>query len=341
MSDLLQTSVITSDDVPCFCPGTLILTDRGERAVEALAIGDQVVTRSGAARPIRWIGRRQFDLASIAVGRDRLYPVRIAAGALGEGSPRRDLFVSPAHAMLLDGVLVAAAELVNGVTITRPARVEPIEYIHIELDSHDILFAEGSATESYSDHDNRLMFDNAADCEARPSRGRHADCAPRASEDAALLAIREKLAARALDLGFARSADRGVHVTVDGRPIRARHVEDGLHYAFEIPAGARSIRLVSRVGAPAEMEGSIDRRVLGLPITRLVACAFGGELELAHDDGSLSEGFHFDEATHRWTNGDAPIPRPLVEHLAQGGVLEVHALVTTLPVWAEARDKAA
>jgi hypothetical protein len=184
--------------VACFGRGTLILTASGEVAVEDLAIGDRVVTASGALAPIKWLGHRAYDGRFIAGNRDVL-PVRIAAGALGPGLPARDLWLSPEHALYLDGALVAACLLVNGTTIVHADSVERLEYFHIELVSHDVIIAEGVPTESYVECDNRGMFQNAAEFallypDDRASAGGF--CAPRLAPDAAELApIRAALSA--------------------------------------------------------------------------------------------------------------------------------------------------
>jgi hypothetical protein len=127
-----------------------------------LAIGDHVVTRSGARRPIKWIGRRSYA-GRFAFGRTSILPICVAAGALGEGLPRRDLWVSPNHALYLEGVLIEARDLVNGVSIFQASSVESVEYFHIELAEHDLLVAEGVLAESYIDDDNRGLFHNAAE----------------------------------------------------------------------------------------------------------------------------------------------------------------------------------
>ncbi|MBV1836334.1 Hint domain-containing protein [Acetobacter estunensis] len=146
--------------VPCYCPGTQIATPKGERAIESLAIGDMVLTASGQVRPIRWIGRRSYD-GRFAAGNPDIMPVLIKAGALGAGLPRRNLRVSPLHAMALEGHLIPASLLVNGVTITQPTRAQQVDYIHIELDTHDLLLAEGAASETFVDDGSRNMFHNA------------------------------------------------------------------------------------------------------------------------------------------------------------------------------------
>ncbi len=157
------------------------------------------MTRSGAARPIRWIGTRRYT-AAFAAGRPDILPVRIAQGALEDNVPRRDLFVSPLHAMFLDGVLIPASALVNGHSITQPEPADQVEYFHLELDSHDIILAEGAASETFVDDGSRGMFLNAAEyhalCpDAVPAPPRY--CAPRVEGGETLGTVRRRLIARA------------------------------------------------------------------------------------------------------------------------------------------------
>jgi hypothetical protein len=94
----------------------------------------------------------------------RVLPVRIAAGALGEGLPRRDLLVSADHALFLDGVLVHAGALVNGTTVRRELDVPASwAYWHVELADHALVLAEGVAAETFVDNAERLAFDNWAE----------------------------------------------------------------------------------------------------------------------------------------------------------------------------------
>jgi hypothetical protein len=144
------TVTLASSNAPCFLTGTLIATPDGERAVETLQAGDLVLTAEGQAVPVRWIG---FTVISgLFADHGRLGPIRIAAGALDEALPARDLLVSPGHALFLDGALVNAAALVNGTTIRREQMgTADVTYYHLELDTHTVILAEGVPTESFLD----------------------------------------------------------------------------------------------------------------------------------------------------------------------------------------------
>ena len=144
---------------PCFARGTRIRTVSGEVAVEDLAAGDRVVLASGGETAIVWVGRRRVHVAGHHAPRT-VAPVRIAPGALGDRRPERPLRVSPDHALFLDGVLVPAGLLVDGVSIVQET-VSTVEYFHVELAEHAVLFAEGAPAESYLDTGNRAMFANA------------------------------------------------------------------------------------------------------------------------------------------------------------------------------------
>jgi hypothetical protein len=164
-SNSATTITIIEPHATCFLPGTRIAVPGGEVVVEALAIGDLVLTAAGMAKAVKWVGRRSYAGHFIA-GNHLMLPICITAGALGPNVPRRDLHVSPGHGLYLDGVLVPAWRLVNGVSITQAAAVTALTYLHVELEGHDVIRAEGAAAESFLDDGCRGQFHNAADYRA-------------------------------------------------------------------------------------------------------------------------------------------------------------------------------
>jgi len=139
------------ENIICFTPGTRILTPRGERPVETLRPGDMVITRDHGPRPVRWTGQRTVP------GRGGFAPVRVGPAVIGAGSggllvsPQHRLLVTGYHAELLfgtDEVLVAAKHLVGG-TDAYIAPCAAVTYIHIMFDRHEVIYAEGFATESF------------------------------------------------------------------------------------------------------------------------------------------------------------------------------------------------
>jgi len=152
---------VSLSQVLCFCAGTLIATPDGHVTVEDLKAGDLVLTASGQAKQVRWLGRS--DISATFADPLKFAPVRIKAGALGENLPVRDLFVSPAHAIFVGGLLIQAAALVNGVTIVRDRITADFSYYHVELETHELLLSEGLATESFVDNVSRMAFSNWAE----------------------------------------------------------------------------------------------------------------------------------------------------------------------------------
>jgi len=132
-----------------------------------------VRTTTGSAAVV-WIGRRRLD------GRynPEVSPVRIRAHAFGGGQPRRDLLLSPDHAVHADGVLIPVRTLINGATVVQE-RADAVTYYHLELARHDVVYAEGLPAESYLNTDAILDVIQRCGADAvrngslgTPSRGR-------------------------------------------------------------------------------------------------------------------------------------------------------------------------
>lgn len=151
--------------VPCFTPDSQILTFLGEMPAAELKVGDRVMTRDDRFQPIRWIGRRDLTAAELAAT-PALRPVRIKAGALGDGLPVRDLTVSPQHRMLISGgkvalwfgedeVFVPAVQLtcLDGV---EQMDVTEVSYIHFMFDRHQLVLGDGAWSESFQPGDMTL-----------------------------------------------------------------------------------------------------------------------------------------------------------------------------------------
>ena len=152
--------------IPCFTPGTLIATPRGERPVEDLRIGDKVITRDNGIQEIRWVGRKDLDHAAFA-SNPHLRPVLIRQGSLGNGLPERDMLVSPNHRVLVANdrtalyfdeheVLVSAKHLVGTQGIA-PIHSAGTAYIHFMCDRHEVVLSNGAWTESFQPGDYTLQ----------------------------------------------------------------------------------------------------------------------------------------------------------------------------------------
>jgi len=198
-SDVGATQVTVT--IPCFAAGTRIATARGDIAVEELRVGDSVVLHHGGVHPVVWLGHRRIDCARHPRPHD-VWPVRVSAGVFGGGLPRRDLLLSPDHAVFVDGVLIPIRHLIDGHGVAQERR-DAVTYWHVELPQHAVLLAEGLPAESFLDTGNRAAFANAgAVVHLQPDFSRRLwdgdACAPIVVGGPALNAVRRRLAGVAL-----------------------------------------------------------------------------------------------------------------------------------------------
>ena len=156
-----------ADVVNCFLTGTRIAMPDGERVVEELQIGDLIQTLAGDVIAVKWVGRQTFrnTIINLPLCSDRA-PVCVSKGALGNGLPKGDLYVTADHGLMIEDLLVNAGAFVNGTTIRRMGIADmPAEFtvFHIETSGHEVILANGAPTESFIDYIGRKSFDNYAD----------------------------------------------------------------------------------------------------------------------------------------------------------------------------------
>lgn len=146
---------VSPGSVTCFTPQSLIQTAKGLVPISDLAVGDKIMTRDHGLQELRWIGRRVVRPSELQKNQ-KLYPVRISAGALGSGCPERDILVSRQHRILVPDthsahvhdVFISAIQLTKLSGIYVDESLDFIEYIHLLFDQHEVVFVDGTKAES-------------------------------------------------------------------------------------------------------------------------------------------------------------------------------------------------
>jgi hypothetical protein len=318
----VSSSGFITTSITCFVTGTRIRTENGDVAVEDLSVGDIAVTRDGRRKAIRWIGHRNVRC-------DRhprpqaAWPVRVQAGAFGEGLPYADLWLSPGHALCLDNCLVPARALVDGRRVVSVEQ-DSVVYWHIELDGHDVLLANGMPAESYLDTGNRSFFEDGPARQLHfdegPARGHDGSgfCLPLVESGPRLSAIR----ARWLGEPVRQSAATAVRLVADETEVAPFFVSP-TELRFLAPAGATEVRLRSA----SFLAGGGDARRLGVVVGSLAVSDGSGWRNVDLDDPGLFAGFHEIErnaqSSWRWTDGEAHISPQLWADFEGGALIRV------------------
>lgn len=303
---------------PCFRAGTGIATERGLVPVEALRPGERVRTLSGRLALVRWVGRRNVALTGDPDTRAGA-PIRFAAHALASGAPWRAAWLSPDHAVHVDDILIPAWRLVNGATIRRDATRTHVTYVHVELDRHDILLAEGMAAESYLDTGNRGQFDTewgmrplARPAPANPRRSAVAayaasGCAPLHLEGPDVDRIHARLLRRAEALGWQLTSDPALRITLGAvGAVLCEAASNSDDLTLLVPGGVGAVHIRSRSFVPRDLGGDrCDDRRLGVAL----AVTIDG---LPPSNRDFAAGWQAAEpgCAWRWTKGDAVLALP-------------------------------
>ncbi len=321
----------------CYMSGARIRAARGEAPVETLTCGESVVVvRDGieSLEPVKWVGVSNIDLSRHAYVEEAA-PIRVRPSALADNVPVRDLFLSPEHCLIIDGLCVPVKLLVNGGSIVSERDRAQVTYYHVELEQHGILLAENAPAESYLDTGNRSVFDNSTEPrELHPSFRINADsarwqtdaCAPLAKIPDDVEPIWARLAKRSEEIGYPIPAistvkDSDIHILADGKVIRPVSA-NASRYVFMVPAGVAAVSLMSRFGIPSDLmiAGQRDTRRLGVRVNWIAIRAGSDEAIIAADHPSLRDGWydpeHDGSDIWRWTAGNAVIPWQTVSGVA-------------------------
>jgi len=292
--------------------------------VEELAVGDRVETLGGSFKPIVWIGCGR-DLVTRANHLAR--PVIVCQGALADNVPRRDLYLTHGHALYFDGVLIPVENLVNHRSIRWDDTARVVEYYHIELTDHDVVFAEGAMAETYYEAENRAFFQNTREgSEAGAAKPTFAPVV-QAGElvESTWAGLFERAGGH---VECITTADPDLHLMVDGERLDPATADDGIYsFAVDRPPGA-TLLLCSRSGVPSLLGlGRGDHRALGVPIRRIILWHAGIPTCFEYDAPQFREGgCHRPQDGYCWTDGELELPARFFTLLNGAFTLVVHTV---------------
>jgi hypothetical protein len=280
-----------------------------------------VLTAHNGARKVTWVGTGK--VLATRGQRGIQTPVIVRRGALGHSLPHSDLHVTKAHSLYIDDVLIPVEFLVNHRTILWDDHAQEVEIYHVELESHDILIANGVPAESYRDDGNRWLFQNANEGWHLPPQEPYA---PVLTGGPVVDTVWRRLLDRAGPRNnLPLTDDPDLHLVIDGERVDALRRTDST-YVFRLPAAPGSVIVASRVSTPSELGITRDPRSLGVALSQVTIRQGARFMLLDADDDRLTTGFHGYEPDDslRWTDGYAELPIDAFARFDNGAEVTLH-----------------
>jgi Hint domain len=231
--------------------------------------------------------------------------------------PNTDLRVTKGHSLYIDDVLIPVAFLVNHRTILWDDRAQEVDIYHVDLDSHDVLIANGAPAESYRDDGNRWLLRKDNESWHLPPRE---PCAAVLTGGPVVDAVWRRLLDRAGPRALPPlTNDPDLHLMVGGTRVDAEE-RQGSVYVFRQPPSPGSVVIASRVEVPSKLGIARDPRSLGVALRRVAVRQGAKFILLDAADERLTVGFLAYEADcHlRWTDGCAELPAEAFARFDQG-----------------------
>ncbi|BCK76522.1 outer membrane protein [Acetobacter aceti NRIC 0242] len=327
----------------CFLADSMILTPQGDVPVQDILIGDEVVAMVNGLPEIRkvvWTGVTHVSVSADLPDDEAGYPVRILKGAFSQNVPWKDMLITSEHCLYLEGRFIPVRLLVNGRSIFYDRTITSYDYYHVETEQHSILSADGVLTESYLDTGNRSSFRQSGTVAALPiSRAlswENNAAAPLEVSPSFTAPLFHQIETRAVHNGLVNRTPRSETTTdpqlrlmTDDGTLIPLERQTGQFAFFVIPAGVKSVRLLSRSSRPHDAVGAYvdDRRSLGVQVGRIVVSQGKSSHVLTrhHQSDPLDGWFPSESSGARWTTGKAALSLEDIDP-TQEGLLAVEIL---------------
>ncbi|CAI3951730.1 Hint domain-containing protein [Commensalibacter papalotli (ex Botero et al. 2024)] len=332
----------------CFLAGSMIKTLEGEIAVEDIRIGDKILSfnwqqNKEDVQSVRWVGNKTVKVNPTLHDDEAGYPVRILKDAIAEGTPCKDLLITPEHCLFFNGKFTPARMFVNGYSIFYDYSITNYTYYHFETEEHSVIWANGVLTESYLDTGNQTQFSQHGDCAIliRPKKpktwGKDAG-APLMVDRSYVEPLYHTLLQRAIKMGLPMMQDKNqlTHdpdfhlITQDGLTIEPISHFQG-RYIFPLPdENIKSVYLVSRTSRLNDIDGPFEdnRHELGISVGSIQIVSAAYNIQVINMTNHLTQddlpGWHtLEQQPCRWTKGKALLNLPDNNHKERKLIIQV------------------